>query len=356
MDNHFDKGMQMDIYKEAADRIRRNEPAAISTRLRTPEGTVSWDLSRSVTDIIPAADSRGRMRAAVGLQQEDGFLTVTEPVFPEERLIILGGGHVAVPLCAHGAACGFAVTVIDDRPAFADRDRFPDARNVICDNFAHAIDSLSIGPYDYVAIVTRGHLHDADCLRRVILGTPPAYLGMIGSRRRVSAQMELLRREGLDAERLAGVRTPIGLAIGAVTPAEISISILAEIISFRRLPDHAAAGHTICDSDLEVSMIRYLAENTAPKAVATVLEAAGSTPRGAGAKMAVDRTGRITGTIGGGSVEGAVIPEAVKLIGTGRYRVLDFDLSNDVAASEGMVCGGSMKVLVEDACAGTGQS
>jgi xanthine dehydrogenase accessory factor len=99
-------------------------------------------------------------------------------------------------------------------------------------------------------------------------------------------------------------------------------------------------------------MIRYLAENHEPKAIVTVLSTRGSTPRGAGAKMAVDPRGRITGTIGGGCGEGAVIRDAIDLIGTGRYKLMEIDLTGDVAEAEGMVCGGTMEVLIEDGAEG----
>ena len=102
------------------------------------------------------------------------------------------------------------------------------------------------------------------------------------------------------------------------------------------------------DSDVELSTLRYLAENHEPKAVVTVIETKGSTPRGTGAKMAVSPLGKVTGSIGGGCSEAAVIQDAVRIIGTGRYKLVDIDLTGEVAESDGMVCGGTMKVLVED--------
>ena len=100
---------------------------------------------------------------------------------PQERLILLGGGHIAQPLCRYGADLGFAVTVVDDRPSFANRGRFPEAKEVICDAFPDALRSLKIHEQDYVAVITRGHRYDADCLRTILAGTFPKYLGMIGS-------------------------------------------------------------------------------------------------------------------------------------------------------------------------------
>ena len=100
---------------------------------------------------------------------------------PEERLIILGGGHVSWPLALFGAECGFAVTVVDDRPSFANRERFPKARQILCESFERCFDKLHITSSDYVAVVTRGHRYDMECLRKLLSGREPAYVGMMGS-------------------------------------------------------------------------------------------------------------------------------------------------------------------------------
>ena len=149
-------------------------------------------------------------------------------------------------------------------------------------------------------------------------------------------------------ERLARICTPIGLPIGAVTPGEIAISILSEVIAYKRLPEHGDPKRCCNDSDVELSTLQYLAENREPKAIVTVIETKGSTPRGTGAKMAVSPLGKVTGSIGGGCSEAAVIQDAVRIIGTGRFKLVDIDLTGEVAESDGMVCGGTMKVLVED--------
>ena len=273
-------------------------------------------------------------------------------MLPQERLIVLGGGHIALPVCQFGAACGFTVCVVDDRPDFANRSRFPEAAEVICDSFENGIRKLSVTPFDYVVVITRGHRHDADCLRALLPGTMPAYLGMIGSRRRTKGLLEMLAEEGFDEERLGRICTPIGLNIGAITPAEIAVSILSEVIAYKRLPEHGDAKRCCNDSDVELSTLQYLAENREPKAIVTVIETKGSTPRGAGAKMAVSPLGKVTGSIGGGCSEAAVIQDAVRIIGTGRYQIVDIDLTGEVAESDGMVCGGTMRVLVEDGSEG----
>lgn len=159
----------------------------------------------------------------------------------------------------------------------------------------------------------------------------------------------MLSEEGYSAEAMKRICTPIGLPIGAVTPEEIAISIMAEVVAYKRLPEHQKHQERYSNqSDIDLDVIRYLASSSEPKAVVTVIEAKGSTPRSAGAKMAVSPLGRVTGSIGGGCSEGAVIREAIKLIGTGTYKTYEIDLTGDVAESDGMVCGGIMRVLIED--------
>jgi xanthine dehydrogenase accessory factor len=359
--------MQMQkLYSQILQRIDRGQSAALCTCIVGEEGLVREGITRTLGEVTPVLDAKGQRCVRATMEKNEvGERIVHEPVLPPERLILLGGGHVALALCEAAAKCGFAVYVADDRPAFANAARFPWAKEVVCDAFESAIARFQITPYDYVAVLTRGHTHDGDCLRAILSngtggsgvqpaylggsGVQPAYLGMIGSRRRVRGLLDQLLEEGYPKEKIDRICSPIGLAIGAVTPEEISISILAELIAYKRLPEHSGEGPRCCnESDLEPEMIRYLAENHEPKAVVTVLATRGSTPRGPGAKMAVDPRGRITGTIGGGCGEAVVLRDAMDLIGTGRYKVVEIDMTGDVAAAEGMVCGGTMEVLIED--------
>lgn len=340
----------MNIYGEILACLEENRAVSLETVIAGEDGEISTGLKRSLTDVIPVTDAHGRSFARVTAEWAEDSVTVREPVLPQERLIVLGGGHIAQPVCEFGARCGFTVCVVDDRPDFANRARFPDAAEVICDSFENGILRLGITPFDYVVVITRGHRHDADCLRVLLPGTQPAYLGMIGSRRRTKELLEMLREEGFDPTRIEKICTPIGLNIGAVTPGEIAVSILSEVISYKRLPEHGDPSRFCNDSDVELSTLWYLAENHEPKAVVTVIETKGSTPRGTGAKMAVSPLGKVTGSIGGGCSEAAVIQDAVRIIGTGRYKLVDIDLTGEVAESDGMVCGGTMKVLVEDGC------
>ena len=336
------------IYAEILNAIAENRPCAVETVCSGTSGRLSGDMTRRLTAVTPVTDAHGRSFARVSTEETDGTLTIREPVLPQERLIVLGGGHIALHVCAIGARCGFSVCVVDDRPDFANSERFPEAARVLCDRFENGIQTLGVTPFDYVVVITRGHRHDADCLRALLAQPESAYLGMIGSRRRTRELLKLLQEEGYDAERLQKICTPIGLNIGAVTPEEIAVSILSEVIAYKRLPEHGAPGRCCSDSDLEHSILRYLAENREPKAVVTVIETKGSTPRGAGAKMAVSPLGKVTGSIGGGCSEAAVIRDAVRIIGTGQYKLMDIDLTGDVAEDDGMVCGGTMRVLIED--------
>lgn len=296
-------------------------------------------------DILAAARQG---RAAQLVFQADGKSYV-RAFQPKERLLLLGGGNIAQPLCQYAADLGFAVTVTDDRPSFANHTRFPDAEEVICEAFPKAIESFQINGTDYVAVITRGHRYDADCLRSILPGAFPGYLGMIGSRRRVKGLLDLLREEGFSPEKLDQIHTPIGLDIGALTVKEIAISILAELIQCRRqdTPRHSR-GELLALQDVDLPLLELLAGDETPKVAMIVCETIGSTPVKSGAMMALDRNYHSVGTIGGGCGESAVTLEAYRLIGSGGSRCITVDMTNDVAEEEGMTCGGRMKVLAVD--------
>jgi len=156
-----------------------------------------------------------------------------EPVLPAALLYIFGAGHVAASLYKTANDAGFDVIVVDDRETYANRERFPEAREVIADDFDHAMAQLEISESAYIVIVTRGHRDDMRVLRWAV-GTKARYIGMIGSKRKTVAIFRELRHEGLAANLFEHVHAPIGLDIGAVTPEEIAISITAELIAVRR--------------------------------------------------------------------------------------------------------------------------
>ena len=270
-----------------------------------------------------------------------GYAAFAEPFVPEPRLIVLGGGHIALPLVEFAAKCGFSVTVVDDRPAFANAPRFPLAHEVVCESFEQVFPKLRLDPYCFVVVITRGHRHDKMCLRE-LTKYPLAYLGMIGSKNRVRTVKDSLLEEGVAEEVLNKICAPIGMKIGAVTPSEIAVSILAEVILYKRTLNKEAW------PELDREVLFALKEaKEAPFAIVTIIEAKGSAPRGAGAKLLVWPDGRIAGSIGGGCSEGEAMKAAYEVIRTGAPCVYGVDLSGAAAEDEGMVCGGRIKVAIE---------
>ncbi|MDR0647755.1 MAG: XdhC family protein [Synergistaceae bacterium] len=309
-------------------------PSGITKELR-PAGAVA---SRR------CADDGGSL-----LVEKRGDTTVIEERFlPRPKMVIFGGGHISLPLSRIASMLDFDVTVFDDRPSFANESRFPWAREVICDSFENAAERVGLRAGDYAVILTRGHKHDQDCLRDILSGTIPRYMGMIGSRRRVAIVRKEMAREGYPQEIIDKLRSPIGLSIGAVTPVEISVAILAEIIQEKRA---SADGDYSGESYADMELIGWLAgqakdESAAPAAIVTVISSHGSTPRECGAKMAVLQDGRLIGTIGGGCAEADVIRDAIDIARNGGYLFKAVDMAGS-AEDDGMVCGGGMELLIE---------
>ena len=157
-----------------------------------------------------------------------------EPILPRPVLIICGGGHIGAATGKLAAWCGFDVVAIDDRAAFANKERFPDAKQIIVDDPAQAVREFPIEENTYVLIVTRGHRHDAIVLKEII-HSKAAYIGMIGSKRKVRTVMEGFIEEGVaTADELRRVRSPVGLNINSTTVEEIAVSIVTELIAVRR--------------------------------------------------------------------------------------------------------------------------
>jgi len=156
-----------------------------------------------------------------------------EPILTTPTLFIFGGGHISLPLAKTAKLLGFKIAVIDDRAEFANTERFPEAEMVLADDFTKAFSKLKIDKTSYIVIVTRGHQHD-ELVLDMALGTPAKYIGMIGSKTKVKATYSHLLAKGVPKEKLDSVHSPIGLEIGAQTPEEIAVSILAEIVKVKR--------------------------------------------------------------------------------------------------------------------------
>ena len=150
------------------------------------------------------------------------------------KLIVVGAGHIAVPLVKMAKLMDYHVVVIDDRILFANRERFPEADEVVVGDMAETVKNLDITPTTYVVLITRGHKYDEPCLRE-LLDQPAKYIGMIGSKRRIKACFERFKEEEhVSEELISRVYAPIGLDIATETPEEIALGILGEIIKVRR--------------------------------------------------------------------------------------------------------------------------
>jgi len=241
-------------------------------------------------------------------------------------LIICGGGHVGLEVAYMAARLEFEVVVVDDREEFANRGRFPMAAQVLCAPFLRALEELGSREDDYYVLVTRGHAYDRECLEKVLQGRY-AYVGMIGSKGKVKAVREQLLQSGVALETLNQVHAPIGLPLGGETPAEIAVSICAQLVQER-----ARLG-TAVPAPLEE-----------PGVLCTIIKKTGSAPRGVGAWLHAAPDGTVTGTIGGGPAEERAIADAKALWRSGKDReVIPYDMSPG-AKDLGMVCGGRIEV------------
>lgn len=277
--------------------------------------------------IAPSHDGSLYQRAIAALMaaREDVSLIRREWFEPQPRLFICGGGHISCELVRMASLLDFQITVMDDREEFASAERFPQADEVICDSFENLARHLT--PDSCCVVVTRGHRNDLVCVRE-ILKHPFGYLGMIGSRAKVQTTFETLAKEGISQEKIDAVHAPIGLDIGAQTPAEIAVSILAQIIREKNRRHASSAS-------------RELLAARGRGVLCVITEKTGSAPRGAGSMMFVGE-GQPLGSIGGGAVEHAAIVEAGK---TRRVTSREYDLSSRESAELGMICGGRCRVL-----------
>ncbi|MDR1422053.1 MAG: XdhC family protein [Coriobacteriales bacterium] len=333
----------------------------VDKRLLTIDDEQAWARLKEL-EADPATQTEGPVAHRF---EKDGTLALVEHYNSKPRFIILGAGHIALALAPIAKAADFEVLVYDDRASFANRQNFPDVDEIICDGFDQVFTRIPLRASDYVVIVTRGHKHDADCLRGILAGVEPAYTGMIGSKRRVAIVREQLCAEGYDAARIERTHSPIGLRIGAVTPFEIAVAILAEVIEVKRI-ERAEARYSTCDPAIAAELAR---RGDDFDAMITIFSTQGSVPIECGAKLAMTYAGVIAGTIGGGCSEGEAMTVARELInsethtdttgsstapsrsdaseGKTSWRIHTVDMS-DSAEEDGMVCGGTMRVVVEE--------
>jgi len=180
---------------------------------------------------LAAAEAKALAKGAALLSEAEGLFL--DPILPEEKLLIVGGGHVGLALARAALPLGFRITVIDDRADFLGPERFGPEVTCMEGGYAESIDRFPCDEASYAVILTRGHLFDLES-SRAILGRPFRYAGLIGSSRKISMIREQLAKDGYAQDRIESLHAPIGLSIGAETPEEIAVSILAEMIACRR--------------------------------------------------------------------------------------------------------------------------
>ena len=313
----------------------------IVEKVLTSDGSILWESQehgffRGFQDEIKALDDSGVIRLG-------GHEVFCDVLGNEKQIVICGGGHVSIPVITLGVMMGCEVTVLEDRPLFADNARRAGATKVICAPFEEGLEQVKGNADTYFVIVTRGHRYDQICLEK-IARKEHAYIGMIGSRRRTTLVKQILAEKGIDKNVLDSVYTPIGLDIGAETPVEIAVAIMAEIIEVKNKKKRT------CGYTKEIMQAVLNPESgSESKVMATIVKRKGSAPQGVGIKMLVLRSGTCIGTIGGGCMEANIMQKALLMAsGNGPEAVIcKVDMTGADAEEEGMVCGGVVSVLLE---------
>ncbi len=254
--------MSEEVYRAVVRALDEGERAALVTIVSTGGSTpqrvgakmLVYEDGRTAGTIGGGCyehDAAGKAREAMRLQRpqlvsyslnddlaaESGLIcggrmdVYIEPIEPAPQLYLVGAGHVSVEVARLAQLVGFRVHVVDDREKFANADRFPDAE-IVVDDIGEWLGRAELPASAYVVVVTRGHRYDHEAMKH-LAARPARYLGLIGSRAKVLRIFEALADDGVPTDRLAAVHAPIGLDIGAVTPAEIAVSIVAELVAVR---------------------------------------------------------------------------------------------------------------------------
>lgn len=278
-----------------------------------------------------------------GLITLDGRRIYCDWLGQDIHLVICGAGHVSIPVIQIGLMMGCEVTVLEDRPQFADNARRAGATTVICESFEQGLSQVEGSSNTYFVIVTRGHRYDQTCLE-LIAGKKHAYIGMIGSRARVAKVKETALLNGCDKSVLDQLYSPIGLSINAETPVEIGVAIMAEIIEVKN-KKMRSSGYS---KDILHAILKP-EEKTGRNVLVTIVARKGSAPREVGTKMLVTPEGRCIGTIGGGCMESEVLQIAFQMLRSDseKSQLFHVDMTGTDAEEEGMVCGGVIDVLLE---------
>lgn len=269
--------MNEEVFHAVGEALSKGESAALVTIIRTEGSTpqrvgskmIVFEDGRTVGTIGGGCyenDAFGKARQSIktgkseviryeltdDIAEESGLIcggqmdVYVEPIEAAPHLYLIGGGHISYHLSQQALTVGFRIHVIDDREKYANKERFPDALEISVDSIPNWLKKIELPKNSYVVILTRGHKYDLDALRS-LAKRELRYLGLIGSRAKVARLYDELISEGVPKEKLQHIYAPVGLAIGAVTPQEIAISILSELIAVKygKLANHSTESDSV---------------------------------------------------------------------------------------------------------------
>lgn len=311
----------------------------INSKIVLSDGEIIYNNNEKINwKPIIIAVPKNKKSQLISLNEEKVYIEFLRKKY---NIVVCGAGHISISIINMCKLLELPVTVIDDRLTFTNNAKMAGADNVICESFERALDKINGDNGTFFIIVTRGHRYDQICLQKII-EKENAYIGMIGSKVRVRKVLDYIEEQGVSREKLKKVYTPIGLNIGAETPAEIAVAIMAQIIEVKN--------KKIGSSNYSDELLNgIMDENTKeiPKALVTIVSRKGSAPREVGTKMVVLKDGTMIGTIGGGCVEASIRQTAFQSIESDKCQLVQVDMTGREAEDEGMVCGGIVEIYVE---------
>lgn len=380
------KMLKADMYLSIRDR-NRAEKSFITTvvsgeakgqkayitdgRIRVSYGNYfTGDIVKKLCEISCGIDGNDSNDGSSLIKIEDNTLFI-QNITGRPNLVVCGAGHVAEALVKMAGLIDFDITVIEDRPVFAEKIRSLGIENVICDDYVNALKTIDKNRDNYFVCMTRGHRFDEQCLFE-IFKMPYAYVGMMGSKRRAVMVRKDLEEYGIEIEKINELHSPIGLSIGAATPQEIALSVMSEIVQCKN--KHCNNG------SVDDNIIEELAKpSDEQRILCTIIRKSGSAPRNVGTQMIVTSDNRIIGTIGGGCAEAEIITKCRDIFNgfagqiqenasendgnksrevcqkddfankhfIGKPEIMEVSMNTDDAEKEGMVCGGNISVMLE---------
>lgn len=317
--------------------IQSNTDKTITTRYEL--------IPEHFNSILEKLKCKAALEGTAFCQGKDGEFLFVEMAGKEDRLVICGAGYVGFALAKLAVFSGIRTIILEDRADFAGKAEASGADKVLCGPFEEEIRGLEDDKATAYVIMTRGHSYDKKCLLEIAC-KKSYYVGMMGSKTRAAMMREELKNSRISDDWISRLHSPVGLDIGAQTPEEIAVSVLAEIILERsRTGMSMRNGYEVFCRALQNmgDGERFV--------LSTILERRGSAPRKEGTHFIVTESGKTFGTIGGGKLEADIIQASKDMLAhREEYRIEESDLNNRDAAAEGLVCGGHVKVLMETGC------